>query len=58
MHHFSNAHTHQILISVPFGLDPPETFKTKVEDTFYPLANQYLPYALAITAIMVLIRKI
>jgi hypothetical protein len=53
------GHNDQILIiEVPFGLDSPEVFKQKIEDTFYPLVNQYLPYALAITAIMVLIRKI
>jgi hypothetical protein len=59
MYSFNYGHVDKILIvTVPPGMDTPEVFKQKLEDNFYPFVNQYVPYALAITAILILIRKL
>ena len=58
MSNFNYGYNGQILITVNPNLDTPSEFKQKMEDTLYPLVNQYLPYALAITAIALLIKKI
>jgi hypothetical protein len=57
---FNYGYNGQILmnISVNPNLDSPTVFKQKMEETLYPLVEQYLPYALAITAIALLVKKI